>query len=82
MLCRMFAHIQRFVELEGQDLWPGIGPAQMGLGKPGSVDASTVPSADLWGDSGPVGVGKPGTVDASTVPAGDLWGDTSVTLPY
>jgi hypothetical protein len=34
MLCRMFAVIQRFVSLEG-NLWPGIGSADMGLGKPG-----------------------------------------------
>jgi len=73
--------VHRFAQLES-DLWPGIGPAQMGLGQPGKVDASAVPTADLWGASGPAGVGEPGHVDASTVPTGDLWGDTSATLPY
>jgi len=78
----MFAHIQRFAQLEGQDLWPGIGPAQMGLGAPGRVDAAEVPTADLWGTSGAAGVGVPGKIDASTVPTGDLWGDIGTTLPY
>jgi hypothetical protein len=78
----MFDHFRRFVELEGQDLWPGIGPEQMGLGQPGQFDASGADTKSLWGDSGPVGVGVPGSFDATSVPAGDLWGDTSDTLPY
>ena len=46
----MFATVHRYAQLES-DLWPGIGPAQMGLGQPGKVDASAVPvgwDAALW----------------------------------
>mmetsp|Transcript_1070 Transcript_1070/g.1788 ORF Transcript_1070/g.1788 Transcript_1070/m.1788 type:complete len:80 (-) Transcript_1070:33-272(-) len=50
------------------DVWAGFAPeAIKGVGIAGSVEPSTVPEGDVWGNAKPLirGVGKPGNLTAN-----------------